>query len=265
MVVNSGSKASQLAICAVTLMAVVAVACGPDVPATPEAPATPEEVLEKALVAMGDQEGYHIEYDYHLVDMLGEGSADDRAVLTMDISIVADFQAPDRMWLRGGGVMSMGPGGNVDNEFDELRVGFDELWVGNVVYVRNPTMGRGRTGTYPDKYPRTFYDAIDIVPDTFSALEFAEPEIVDGHESYKLSGRVMELSGVYAEYLKWDDSIREFRVEYYIGKDDYLIRKFFYETVSDDKAKSVNAAYTYSRFDSPATIDIPEVAPPTPP
>ena len=53
MVVESGSKASQLAICAVALMAVVAVACGPD------APVTPEDVLEKALEVMRDQDGYH--------------------------------------------------------------------------------------------------------------------------------------------------------------------------------------------------------------
>ena len=252
MVVNSGSRASQLAICGVALMAVVAVACGPD------APVTPEEVLEKALEVMRDQEGYHVEYDYHTVDVVKDGSSDDGEIITIDRAVVADFQAPDRIRLRGGMVSSWSPGGNVDGEFDEI-------WVGNVVYVGSSITGRWRTITYPDKYVQTPNEVIDIVPDTFSALEFAEPEIVDGHESYKLIGRVMELSGVYAEYLKWDDSIRELRVEYYIGKDDYLIRKFFYETVSDDKAKSVNAEYRYSRFGSAVTIDIPEVAPPTPP
>ena len=134
----------------------------------------------------------------------------------MAVSIGADFQSPDRMRL----VTTLTPGGNVDNEFNEI-------WVGNVQYLRNPITGRWRTITYPDEYPRAFYDVIDIVPDSFRALEFAEPEVVDGHESYKLIGRVTELSGVYTELLRWDDRIREIRMEYYIGKDDYLIRKFF--------------------------------------
>ena len=210
MVVESGSKASQLAICAVALMAVVAVACGPD------APVTPEEVLEKALEVMRDQDGYHAEFNYHPVDVVRDGNADGDKGLTMAVSIVADFQSPDRMRL----ITTLTPGGNVDNEFNEI-------WVGNVQYLRNPITGRWRTITYPDEYPRAFYDVIDIVPDSFRALEFAEPEVVDGHESYKLIGRVTELSGVYTELLRWDDRIREIRMEYYIGKDDYLIRKFF--------------------------------------
>ena len=203
---------------------------------------------------MKGQDGYHVEYDYHIVR---KESTDDGASIILDGVVVADFQAPDRMRLTGVSTSSAG-NRSVVNEIDEL-------WVGNVQYLRSPATGRWRTITFPDKYAQTVNEVIDVAPDSFSKLELAEPEAVDGQESYKLIGRVTELSGVYTELLRWDDRIREIRMEYYIGKDDYLIRKFFYETVSDDKAKSVNAEYSHSRFDSPVTIDIPEVAPPTPP
>ena len=101
---------------------------------------------------------------------------------------------------------------------------------------------------------------IDISPDSFSKLELAEPEAVDGHESFKLIGTAPP--GVYLEFY---DSPPEVRVEYYIGKDDYLIRKFVFDAESYDDVISHTVTYRFSAFDSPVTIDIPEVAPPTPP
>ena len=252
------SWARRLTLCGLALMSVATVACGTDKPITSVAtvacgtdkPITPEEVLEKARKAMKDLAGYHFEYDYQIVK---EGSSDDGADITLDGAIVADFQAPDRIRLRGGMVSGLTPGLNVDKEFDEL-------WVGNIQYLRNPITGRWRTITYSDKYAQTVNEMIDIAPDSFSSLEFAEPESVDGYESFKLIATAPP--GVYVEYY---EPPPEVRVEFYIGKDDCLIRKFVFDAESYDDVKSHTVTYRFSGFDSPVAIEVPEVAPSTPP
>ncbi len=243
MVVNSGSRASQLAICAAAIVVVAAAACGLD------EPATPEEVLNKARKVMRDQDGYHVEYDY---DIVREGLPDEGADITIDGVVIADFQAPDRIRLTGTTTSSV---------VDRTMVNeIDELWVGNVQYLRSPATGRWRTITFPDKYAQTVNKMIDISPDAFSKLEFAEPEAVEGHESFKLVATAPP--GV---YMAFHDSPPEVCVEYYIGKDDYLIRKFVFDAESYGDVKSHTVTYRFSGFDNPVAVDIPEVALPTTP
>ena len=243
MVDDPGAGASEPTFSATAMVVAVAVKCSPDVPVTPA------EILDKARKAMKALSGYHVEYDYHIVR---KESTDEGGDIIVDGAIVADFQGPDRIRLTGAFTSSLS-NRSVVNEIDEL-------WVGNVQYLRSPVSGRWRTITYPDKYAQTVNKIIDISPNSFCKLELAEPEAVDGQESYKLIGTAPP--GVYLEFY---DSPPEVRVEYYIGKDDYLIRKFVFDADSYDDVKSHTVTYRFSAFDSPVTIDIPEVAPPTPP
>ena len=244
MVDDSGAGASQPTFSATAVVVAVAVKCSPDVPVTPD------EVLDKARKAMKALSGYHVEYDYHIVR---KESTDEGVDIIVEGVVVADFQAPDRMRLRGGMVSRMTPGVNLDKEFDEI-------WIGNVQYLKNPLSGRWRTITYPEKYVQAVNKIIDISPDSFRSLECTESDVIDGHELFKLIGTAPP--GVYLEFY---DAPPEVRVEYYIGKDDYLFRKFVFDAESYDDFKSHTVTYRFSAFDSPATIDIPEVAPPTPP
>ena len=226
--------------------------------ATSEPTATPvppsaQEVLNAVTTAMSGVTTAHVESDITVRVGLGGTSLD------FEVEVMGDLVVPDRSHL----TMKMVAAG--------LTVEFEIITIGNDSYLKNPVTGEWETNTE---------SALPIGTESFSMGAFGtdfQPEVaanftltgieeLGGERVYHLSGTV---TGADLAELMDDQSASqgEANVQYWVGVDDYLVRKTEISFEDSDTDPLTNAAFenqityvtTLSNYDRPVTIEKPEV------
>ena len=226
--------------------------------ATSEPTATPvlpsaQEVLNAVTVAMSGVTTAHVESEITVQVGLGGTSLDIKA------EVAGDLVVPDRSHL----TMKVA---TVD-----ITVEFEIITIGNDSYLKNPVTGEWETNTE---------SALPLGIETFSMGAFGtdfQPEVsadftltgieeLAGERVYHLSGAV---TGADLAELMDDQSASqgEANVQYWVGVDDYLVRKtdVVFEDSSTDPLTGVAFMnqVTYvtilSDYNRPVTIEKPEV------
>lgn len=224
---------------------------------TPEPPPV-AEVLDAAAKAMADVESGHMEIDAAIEALAGVTEQDIRQHLA------GDFQAPDSSHFT---ISVISPGATIK---------FEIITTGGRSYLKNPLTGGWETTV--DGQAPSYQELLDVGvfgagfgPEVIEGFTLAGEELLGGERVYYLSGPV---SGETLAYILEDPEAREGtgEVEYWIGVDDFLVRKTvirFALTVDDDavEADTFNAwvAITLSDFGKPVDIQPPDVLSPLSP
>lgn len=178
--------------------------------ATPTTPTmaipSSDAILDSLQAAMQDVSSYHFEMTMKVAVSM-EGLSMD-----MPFTMVGDYQAPDRAQF----MMSM--------EFLGTSMTMEMIQIGDTTYTTDPETGEWTTDTTTTDFAPI--DPSEVI-DT-SAYDLENPEVVgieevDGVLTYHLSGTI---SAVDIEEL-FDATLSEslLTVDYWVGVDDYLLRK----------------------------------------
>ncbi len=224
---------------------------------TPELP-SPGEVLDAAAKAMADIKSGHLEIDITLEEQAGVTDQDIRQ------RIAGDFQAPDSSHFT---ISVISP---------DATIKFEVITTGGRSYLKNPLTGEWET-TFYGQAP-SYQELLDagvfgagFGPELIEGFTLAGKELRGGGRVYYLSGPV---SGETLAHMLDDPETREGtgEVEYWIGVDDFLVRKTvirFALPANDNplEADTFTAwiAITLSDFGKPVDIQPPDVPSPLSP
>ena len=220
--------------------------------ATP-APPSAQEVLNAVTAAMSGVTTAHVESDITVQVGLGGTSLD------FKVEMVGDLVVPDRSHL----TMKMAASG--------LTVEFEIITIGADSYMKNPLTGEWEANVemaVPIGTQSVSMGAFgtDFQPDVVDSFTLTGIEELGGERVYHLSGTV---TGADLAELMDDQSASqgEANVQYWVGVDDYLVRKTeisFEDSGTDPLTNAafknqVNYVTTLSDYNSPVTIEKPEV------
>ena len=193
--------------------------CGPHVLPAPsailppmEAPPTPQSVLDAAVEAMGKVESYHMEVAQYITP---EGNEEEKAT----IRLVIDSQYPDRLRLCVSHSDSSGM-------FEYQIVG-----IGDVEYTADTYSSEWEI----DEFSGHVFDFLDFTDDAVLS-NIKQPsvegsEIIDDVKVHLVTGTVTAASMGSTSLMGANDMVGtgEFKVAYWIGVDDSLVRRFVAE------------------------------------
>ena len=225
--------------------------------ATPSPPSA-QEVLDAVALAMSGVTTVHVEKDLTAKAALGGTSAD------FKMGVVGDLVVPDRSQ----STMSVATAG--------FTFEFETITIGNDTYIKSPLTGEWETNTEPmlpigaESFAMGAFDT-DFPPGMAAKFTLTGVVELDGERVYHLSGT---LTGAdLAELMDDQDASPaeadvEADVQYWVGVDDYLVRKIEISFEDSGAEPLTNAAdlnqLTYvailSDYNSPVTIEKPDVA-----
>ena len=226
-------------------------------PTSTPSPPSAQEVLDAVTLAMSGVTTVHVERDITAKAAL-EGTGAD-----FKMGVVGDLVVPDRSQ----STMSVATAG--------FTFEFEIITIGNDTYIKSPLTGEWEANTEPmppigaESFAMGAFDT-DFPPGMAASFTLTGVVELDGERVYHLSGT---LTGAdLAELMDDQDASPaeadvEADVQYWVGADDYLVRKIEISFEDSGAEPLTNAAdlnqLTYvailSDYNSPVTIEKPEV------
>ncbi len=172
-------------------------------------------ILEGAFHAMKLVRSVH-----YGAEVVSRAFDDEGQLVEASLMVSGDFEFPDREWVS----YTLSIGG--------LRMEFEIVSIGGVVYVKDPDTGEWSTEVNGDGQQESlgdFPELTDFIGAGFDLSELREVEFIgeillDGRDVYHISGHISPsaLGGIPEEFSVSDGMVR---LEYWIGTDDRLVRR----------------------------------------
>ena len=207
-------------------------------------PIPPQVTLERALAATKEQLSYHFTYEYKAETTLGGVRRDTDSVT------VGKFRAPNQFETKGSTTYATA------NE--TVTVSDETITIGATVYMKTPETGEWEVHTREPAVPiKTPLDRMAGDPSLLSNLAIVADEHLDGVDVLHLIAMVPP--GV--DIVGLADPRLDRRVEYWIGRDDHLIRQYVFAGDSQG-AGGFTFTIKLSNFGEPVEISAPEASSP---
>ena len=193
----------------------------------------PFEMLERALAAAGNQTSYRIDYEH-----FAKAKEGDRVGITRYTGI-GFFQSPDRSRF------------SLEAELtsDSVTTSWqtDTITIGRRHYRKGPESGNWIT---KDGEPATPLEVLTELPARITGLSYGlgTDDMLDG----------LPVHHIVAEG-PVDESGTKHRIEYWVGRDDFLIRKFSH-TIESPGEDEFHSTYRFSGYGGQVDIRAPEVS-----
>ena len=205
-------------------------------------PISPQVTLERALAATKEQLSYYFTIEYKAETTPGGVRWD------ADSVTVGKFRAPDRFEEKGSTTFA------TSNE--TVTGGGESITIGATEYTKTPETGEWEVHTREPAVPiKTPLERMTGDPSLLSSLAFVAVEQLDGVDVLHLIAIVppgVDIAGL-------ADPRLDRRVEYWIGRDDHLIRKYVFAGESPDEG-GFTFTVTLSNFGEPVEISAPEAS-----
>ena len=205
---------------------------------------SPQVTLERALAATKEQLSYYFTYEYKAETTPGGVRRDAHSVT------VGKFRAPNQFETKGSTTYA------TSNE--TVTVSDETITIGATVYMKTPETGEWEVHTREPAVPiKTPLDRMSGDPSLLSNLAIVADEHLDGVDVLHLIAIVppgVDIVGLF-------DPRLDRRVEYWIGRDDLLIRQYFLAAESPDEG-GFTFTVTLSNFGEPIEINAPEISSP---
>ncbi len=203
---------------------------------SPEPPPDPRVILEASFAAMDDLESFH--FELRAASLAPATGSSDDAGAGPPITLVGDFEAPDRTHIASSGIIEM-----------------EIIAIGEVQYTRSSfSGGRWELGDPVD------LDEPAIFPRPWTVLELSQIQDLEylgkvtfeGTRTHHLRGRVPEGSNL--------DLEGEGVFEVWVGVDDnrWWQARFGVETESSEGAVTWGTVLVFSAFGEPVSIEPPD-------
>ena len=226
-----------------------------EVPSTADAETvSPQVILERALASTKEQLSYCFTYEYKAEvlnatrshDTTGQRLRTPQEGIREDIESVTfgKYQAPSQFETTGSTTFA------TDNE--TITISGDAITIGVTVYTRIPPTGEWKVETR-DSVPETPLDRMPIDPSLLSNLAVVGEEQLDGVDVLHLVALVPPGMDIGLADPRLDR-----RVEYWIGKDDHLIRRYVFTGTSPGEG-GFTSSMTLSDFGKLVEISAREV------
>jgi hypothetical protein len=221
----------------------------PESEATPQAPAGPDaaEILMKAMSKMGSVRTFHFAMDRKIFSENGESGTDE---LVAHIPITGKYNDPDQ--LQGTIILSA----------NEKKAALDFIIISDQLYLREQSSDAWQMLDWQSQAAQTVRENAYLPLEQFSMDNLSEPELVGemrlgGLSVYHVRGELGKLAGGQTD-------ANENRVEFWIGKDNYLIYRVISEMIAGGSEElAVNSRslvqVDYARFGEPVLIVAPRV------
>lgn len=216
------------------------------IPTAAPALPSPAEILRETTAAMAAVQSVHVEMNISTAFMGREGFT-----ATVELHVSGDFQLPDRTQ------------GTITPKFQGDTPELEFISIGVESYIRNPLTGEWEANL----------DADGLLGDFLAAPAFNTNLLVEGAPQFELVGiESLDDASVYhvgaeitgadlAELM--DDrtmSTAEGEVAYWIGVDDFLVRKV--EILAEQESATAHFVIALSNYNQEVEIVAPEVATP---
>ena len=196
-----------------------------EVPSTADADTvSPQVALERALASTKEQLSYCFTYEYkaEVLNATRSHDASEQRLRTTQEGVREDiesvtfgkFQAPSRFETTGSTTFA------TPNK--TVTISVDAITIGVTVYTKIPPTGEWKVETR-DSAPETPLDKMPIDPSLLSNLAIVGEEQLDGVDVLHLVALVPPGMDIGLA-----DPALDRRVEYWIGKDDHLIRRYVF-------------------------------------
>ena len=226
-----------------------------EVPSTADAETvSPQVILERALASTKEQLSYCFTYEYKAEvlnatrshDSTGQRLRTPQEGIREDIESVTfgKYQAPSQFETTGSTTFA------TDNE--TITISRDAITIGVTVYTRIPPTGEWKVETR-DSVPETPLDRMPIDPSLLSNLAIGGEEQLDGVDVLHLVALVPPGMDIGLADPRLDR-----RVEYWIGKDDHLIRRYVFTATAPGEG-GFTSSMTLFDFGKLVEISAPEV------
>ena len=227
-----------------------------EVPSTADAETvSPQVILERALASTKEQLSYCFTYEYKAEvlnatrshDSTGQRLRTPQEGIREDIESVTfgKYQAPSQFETTGSTTFA------TDNE--TITISRDAITIGVTVYTRIPPTGEWKVETR-DSERETPLDRMPIEPSLLSNLAIGGEEQLDGVDVLHLVALVPPGMDIGLADPRLDR-----RVEYWIGKDDHLIRRYVFTATAPGEG-GFTSTTTLSDFGKLVEISAPEVS-----
>jgi hypothetical protein len=226
-----------------------------EVPSTADAETvSPQVILERALASTKEQLSYCFTYEYKAEvlnatrshDSTGQRLRTPQEGIREDIESVTfgKYQAPSQFETTGSTTFA------TDNE--TITISRDAITIGVTVYTKIPSTGEWKVETR-DSVPETPLDRMPIDPSLLSNLAIGGEEQLDGVDVLHLVALVPPGMDIGLADPRLDR-----RVEYWIGKDDHLVRRYVFTGTAPGEGGFTDTI-TLSDFGKLVEISAPEV------
>ena len=226
-----------------------------EVPSTADAETvSPQVILERALASTKEQLSYCFTYKYKAEvlnatrsrDTTGQRLRTPQEGIREDIESVTfgKYQAPSQFETTGSTTFA------TDNE--TFTISGDAITIGVTVYTKIPPTGEWKVETR-DSVPETPLDRMPIDPSLLSNLAIGGEEQLDGVDVLHLVALVPPGMDIGLADPRLDR-----RVEYWIGKDDHLIRRYVFTATAPGEG-GFTSTTALSDFGKLVEISAPEV------
>ena len=215
---------------------------------------SPQVILERAFASTKEQLSYCFTYEYKAEvlnatrshDTTGQRLRTPQEGIREDIESVTfgKYQAPSQFETTGSTTFA------TDNE--TITMSAHAITIGVTVYTKIPPTGEWKVETR-DSVPETPLDRMPIDPSLLSNLAIAGEEQLDGVDVLHLVALVPPGMDIGLADPRLDR-----RVEYWIGKDDHLIRRYVFTATAPGEG-GFTSTTTLSDFGKLVEISAPEV------
>ena len=217
---------------------------------------SPQVILNRALASTKEQLSYCFRYDYEAEilfrktthDRFGHGPEPAQEGVWEYIESVTSgkFQAPSQFETKGTTTFV--------TSNDSVTISGEAITIGVTVYRKIPPEEEWKVKTREDGVPETPVDKMSIDPSLLSGLEIGGEEQLDGVDVIHLVALVPP--GV---DIGLADPRLDRRVEYWVGRDDHLIRRYVFAGRSPSEG-GFTSTITLFDFGKPVEISSPQAS-----